>query len=99
MKTAGNCSTINEIREAIDKLDEEILLLLGKRYEYVKEVVRFKKHDKESIVAKNRFDAVISSRRDLAVKNGLNPDVIEKIYRELLNHFIDEEMKIINLKK
>lgn len=98
MKLATDCTSIEEIREAIDSLDEQIITLLGERFKYVKEIVRFKEPTEESIVAKNRFDTVISSRRALAEKYGLDPDLIEKLYRELLSHFIAEELKIIKKK-
>ena len=98
MKPSEHCSTIEEVREAIDKIDKSIIELLGQRFEYVKEITRFKKPDQDSIVAQQRFDEVIATRRKLAEQCGLNPDIIETIYRELLEHFIDEELKLFNLK-
>ncbi len=98
MKPAGECTSIEEIREAIDKIDTAIIRLLGERYEYVKEVVRFKTPTEEGIIARERFDAVIASRRAMAEENGLDPGVVEKIYRELLGHFIAEELKLIQKK-
>lgn len=98
MKSANQCSTIEDVRDAIDKIDNQIIELLGNRLEYVKEIVRFKTPDENSIIAKQRFDEVITTRRKLAEKHGLNPDIIEKIYRELLAHFIDEELRLFNLK-
>ena len=95
MKPVKDCKNIEDIRRAIDELDEEIITLLGKRYQYVKEIVKFKKKNEESIVAKERREAVIRSRRKLAVENGLDPDVIEELYRKLISHFIDEELKLI----
>jgi len=95
VKPVKDCKNIEDIRRAIDELDEEIITLLGKRYQYVKEIVKFKKKNEESIVAKERREAVIRSRRKLAVENGLDPDVIEELYRKLISHFIDEELKLI----
>jgi len=95
MKPVKDCKNIEDIRRAIDELDEGIITLLGKRYEYVKEIVKFKEKNEESIVAKARREAVIRSRRKLAVENGLDPDVIEELYRKLINHFIAEELKLI----
>ena len=95
MKPVKDCKNIEDIRRAIDELDEEIITLLGKRYQYVKEIVKFKEKNEESIVAKARREAVIRSRRKLAVENGLDPDVIEELYRNLINHFIAEELKLI----
>ena len=95
MKPAKDCENIEDIRRAIDELDKEIITLLGKRYQYVKEIVKFKEKNEESIVAKERRESVIRSRRKLAVENGLDPDVIEELYRDLIKHFIVEELKII----
>ena len=39
-----------------------------------------------------RFDSMLQQRRSWALAVGLNPDAIEKMYRDLVNHFIDEEM-------
>jgi isochorismate pyruvate lyase len=95
MKLPSHCKSIEEVRKAIDTIDENIISLLGKRYEYVKEIIRFKEPTEESILAKDRFDAVIETRREFALKEGLDPDLIERIYRELMNHFISEERKLI----
>jgi len=35
----------------------------------------------------------IQQRRAWAKEEGLNADAIEKMYQDLVNHFIDEEMK------
>lgn len=98
MKSATECTSIEEIREAIDLLDSQIIKLMGTRYKFVKEIVRFKQPTEESIIAKKRYDSVISTRREMAEKNGLSPDLIEKIYKEMLAHFISEELKLINKK-
>ncbi|MBN1951226.1 MAG: chorismate mutase [Bacteroidales bacterium] len=98
MRQPTDCESIEQVREAIDNIDREIIGLLGKRFLYVKEVIRFKEPNTKSVVARERFDAVISSRRKLAEEAGLNGDIIEKIYRDLLNHFIEEELKLIKNK-
>jgi isochorismate pyruvate lyase len=98
VKNPSDCKSIEEIREHIDQIDHEIMELLGKRFGFVKEVVKYKKPDKDSIIAEKRKNKVLQERRKLAIENGLNPDVIEKIYKELIEYFISEELKIINRK-
>ena len=95
MKLPEKCENITEIRDAIDSIDKEIIELIGRRFNYVKEIVKFKDKDKDSIIAKDRYNEVIQNRRSLAVKNGLNPDLIENIYKNLINHFIDKEIEIV----
>jgi isochorismate pyruvate lyase len=38
----------------------------------------------------------LRSRRLWAEDAGLNPDVIEEMYRLLITHFIEEEMKLVH---
>jgi isochorismate pyruvate lyase len=98
MKQPEECKNIREIREAIDNIDKEIIKLIGKRHVYIKEIVKFKSNDRESIVAKDRYNEVIENRRRLAVENGLSPDLIENIYKNLIDHFINIEIEIANKK-
>jgi len=39
------------------------------------------------------MELVLIQRREWASENDLHPDAIEKMYRDLVNHFIAEEMK------
>jgi isochorismate pyruvate lyase len=98
MKSAANCHSIEEIREEIDRIDQEIITLISERHEFIKAIVRFKEQTMEGIVAKERFDAVLASRRQMAGKCGLNPDMVEKLYRDMMNYFIEEEMKLVKNK-
>lgn len=97
MKSPNECNSLSEIRSQIDQLDRQIIALLGQRFEYVKEVVKYKSNSSE-IIAQERFNEVISSRRKLAIKNNLSPDTIEKIYRILLEYFIEEEYHLLRKK-
>lgn len=92
-----NCKTITDIRRQIDAIDEDIIKALGIRFQYVKEIVRFKK-DKESVKAPKRYHAVLDRRREWAAENGLDPDIIEQMYKHLIHHFIEVEKKIIEEK-
>jgi len=95
MKPPEDCQSKEEIRDAIDYIDQEVIKLFGRRYEYVKAIIPFKEQTEESILAQDRYNAVISSRRQMAVREGLNPEIIEKIYRVLMDYFISEERKMI----
>lgn len=99
MKEPNQCENIDEIRAAIDSIDKQVLELIAKRFQYVKEIVKFKAEDEESIIAKRRYDEVLNRRRELAIQNELNPDVIEEIYKILIHYFIEEELKILKQKK
>lgn len=96
-KKPSECTNIAEVRNEIDNIDKVVISLLKDRFQYVKEVVKYKEKTAASIEASDRREAVIIQRRQWAEENGLNPDVIEEIYRRLISYFIEEEKKIINL--
>lgn len=95
MKKIEDCKNINDIREQIDSLDKQIISLLGTRFQYVKEIVKYKEKTEESIVAADRRQAVLEQRRTWAADQNLNPEIIEQMYKNLIQYFIDEELKLI----
>ena len=92
LKQPAECSGMPEIRAEIDALDKRVIELLGKRFEYVQAASRFKK-DEEAVRAPERFKQVLDQRRKWASDVGLNADAIEKLYRDLVLHFIEEEKR------
>ncbi len=82
---------IQDIRNEIDKIDRKIIELLGKRFEYVKAAAKFKTSE-ESVKAPERRQAMMQQRRVWAEEQGLNPNVIEKLYQDLVTYFMNEEL-------
>ncbi len=93
----SECQNISDVRSEIDNIDKVIIELLSRRFDYVKEVVKYKENTPDSIQAEDRRQAVLECRRQWAEERGLNPDVIEKMYDDLIQYFISEEMKIKNI--
>ncbi|NMG18122.1 isochorismate lyase [Brasilonema bromeliae] len=92
MKKPDECSNIKDIRREIDAIDKEVIAALGRRFAYVKAASQFKTSE-TGVKAPERFHSMLQERRAWAEVVGLNPDVIEKLYRDLVNYLIDEELK------
>lgn len=86
------CEGMEDIRREIDALDHAVIQLLGKRFQYVLAASTFKT-SATSVRAPERFAAMLTTRRAWAQAEGLDPDAIEKMYSDLVNHFIEQEMK------
>jgi isochorismate pyruvate lyase len=97
MKDAKDCRNIEEIRDMIDKIDYQILASFGKRYEYVKEIVKFKT-DTDGIIAKERQLEVLEIRMKWAKEFGLDPKMIKEIYETLIYWNIQKELEIFRNK-
>jgi isochorismate pyruvate lyase len=97
MKIPQDCSSIEEVRREIDNIDNEIIGLIGKRLSFVREIIKYKSNAEE-IYAKERYHHVIEKRRELAKVYQLNPDVIENIYRVMMDYFIKEQFNLLKTK-
>lgn len=98
IKLPQECTNITEVRNGIDSIDADIIKLLARRFDYVREVVKYKENTPSGIEASGRRAAVIDSRRKWAEEAGLSPDVIGNIYNTLIEYFISEETKIMQNK-
>ncbi|MBS1789081.1 MAG: isochorismate lyase [Acidobacteria bacterium] len=92
MKLPDECESLFDIRAEIDRIDREIIAAFGRRFAYVKAATKFKTSE-ATVKASNRFAAMLQQRREWAAAEELNPDVIEKLYRDLVTYFIEEEMR------
>jgi isochorismate pyruvate lyase len=92
MKTPEDCTGMPDVREAIDTLDREIVGLIGRRAEYVRAAAKFKT-DETSVRAPERQATMLEERRTWAEEEGLNPEVIENIYRDLISYFVNRELE------
>ncbi len=98
IKQPFECTSLIDVRSEIDRIDRDIINCLCERFQYVKETVKYKTGNKDSITAKERYNCVIKQRGQWAEENGLDSKIIEQVYTILLNYFIEEEMKIVNQK-
>ncbi|HEY1407188.1 MAG TPA: chorismate mutase [Spirochaetota bacterium] len=92
MKKADECSTIEDVREAIDQIDNEIITLLSRRALYVEKAAEYKTSS-ISVRAEDRIRKMLVTRRSWAVEKGINPDFIESMYAMIVDFFVSEEMK------
>lgn len=92
MKSPEQCDDLDEVRRVIDVLDREIVRLIGRRAGYVKRASHFKT-DEASVRAPERQKAMLAERRKWAEEEGLVPDVVEELYKNLIRHFVAREME------
>ena len=85
------CSSLEEVRSNIDRIDNEIIKLIAERTEYVKQASSFKKSE-SGVKAPNRVEDVIQKVRKRSLEYGASPDIVEKLYREMIASFINMEM-------
>ena len=88
----GECANLDEIRAGMDALDREIVALISQRVQYVRAAAKFKTSS-ANVAAPERVAAVLKTRHDWAKAAGLNGEVVEGIYRDLVSYCVSEEHK------
>ncbi|NIK77204.1 chorismate mutase [Paenibacillus castaneae] len=87
-------SRLNELRIEIDKLDNEILILLAKRFELTEKVGVYKAENKLNAQDKSRelkqFEKIIQ----LSNKHGMNSDYGTAIYRCIMDLVISRHKEL-----
>jgi isochorismate pyruvate lyase len=92
MKSPNDCRSLEEVRSEIDRLDEQIVSLLGRRALYVQAAARFKTSPAD-VAAPQRLAAMLEIRRQWAAREGLDPDFVEHLFREMVAHFVSRELE------
>lgn len=85
-------SSLDEIRANIDKIDKEIVGLLCERGEFVKQAARFKTNA-SNIKDSQRLEQIVEKVTSYAKERGFDPFTIESIYRNMIDAFIQLEIK------
>ncbi|MBA3749719.1 MAG: chorismate mutase [Nitrosopumilus sp.] len=88
----SNFASLDDIRSNIDKIDKEIVILLSKRGEFVKQAARFKSNT-ANIKDFKRLEQIIEKVTSYAKEVDFDPITIEKIYRYMIDVYIQLEMK------
>lgn len=85
------CKSLDEVRENIDRIDKQIVNLIAERSTYVVQAANFKKNS-DDVKAPQRVEKVINKVRALANGDHVNPNIVEKIYREIISCFTNSEL-------
>ena len=92
---AKNCSDLNCVRNNIDKIDTEIIKLIGLRLSYVEKAGKLKPTKK--IHDQARENQIILKVTNLAIKEGYPGTIAAEIYKTLLIQMNNYESRTQNI--
>lgn len=96
------CATLAEVRDNIDRLDDQIINLIAERAMYVKDAARFKR-DAYQVSAPARQAEVFEKARQLARRHDRGFENLEQVvdatYRAMVAAFIANEQHYFNKMK
>ncbi|MEM7104383.1 MAG: bifunctional 3-deoxy-7-phosphoheptulonate synthase/chorismate mutase type II [Bacteroidota bacterium] len=87
---------LEDIRNNIDILDYEILSMLGKRMEMVREIGEYKRDNNITILQMSRWKAILKSRINLMHKKGINEEFGRELWENIHKESIRQQTKVMN---
>ena len=87
---------ILKIRKDLDKLDNDLLIIIKKRSKLVDLVIKNKKFKKD-IIDKKRISIILRNISKKSKKMKIDPKITQKIWKSMIAGFIDYEFR--NFKK
>ena len=87
---------LSKIRSELDKLDSTLMLIIKKRTNLVKKVLKLK-DKKNQIVDEKRIKKILQNIRKKSLKNKIDPKITNRIWKNMIYAFIDYEFR--NFKK
>jgi 3-deoxy-7-phosphoheptulonate synthase len=85
------CMTLRDVRTSIDEVDRRIVALLAERRGYALQAARFKSAA-DGVKDPSREEQVIANVRALAGEEGIEPDLVEMLYRDMIAGFVRVEL-------
>lgn len=85
---------LSQIRQQLDELDKQIIQTIAKRMALIPEVAKWKKENNVQRYQPDREKKIIKSKRELAKKLGVNPDLAEDLIKRIIedSHRIEKEI-------
>ena len=91
-----NKKKLDFLRKQLDKLDNDMLEIVKKRTNIIKQVLSLKEYKKQ-IVDKKRINKILSNIKKKSLKNNIDPKITNRIWKNMIWSYIDFEKK--NFKK
>ncbi|GAA6181194.1 MULTISPECIES: chorismate mutase [unclassified Shimia] len=95
MLSPADCPDMPTLRAQIDLLDQELVQLLAKRVRYIDRAVEIKTEAGLPASIPARIEDVVAKVKTNATAEGLDPQIVETLWRHLIDWSIAREAKTI----
>lgn len=85
------CHSLDEVRDAIDGIDDQIIALIADRSHYVRQAAQFK-NTIDEVKAPERVETVVLRLRRKALELDLSPNLIADVYRMMIDEMVETEI-------
>lgn len=92
----GKIDALEILRVEIDKIDDNVVEILGRRMEIADKIGQYKKDNGITILQTKRWDEILNKRVSQGELRGLSSEFTEKIFRAIHQESINHQTNIMN---
>lgn len=85
-------NSLEEIRDQIDKVDENLVELIAKRSHLLRQVASFK-HSLDEVKAQDRIDFILHRVRQLAISHEISPNLVSELFEFMIDRMSEVEIE------
>jgi isochorismate pyruvate lyase len=89
----ADCTTMDEVRQGVDALDRALVAMLAERQRYMDAAARIKQ-DRDAVRDNARVEDVVAKVKAEARKLGLSEEIVEPVWRTLVERCIAYEFEV-----
>lgn len=94
-KPPQDCADMGALREQIDRMDRALVQMLADRAGYIDRAIQLKAENGWPARIPDRVEEVVGNARAQASVAGLDPELIEGLWRQLVEWSIAREAQVI----
>jgi len=91
MPDIKECNSLQEVREEIDVIDEQLVYLISKRSRLIRQAAAFKE-SVDDVKAQNRIDDIMQRVRKKAIELNINPNMISELFKIMIDEMVETEI-------
>lgn len=89
--------TMGELREEIDRLDDQIIDIFEQRMQIADRIGEYKKEHNVAILQSKRWDSILNKRLEMGLEKGLSNEFITRVFRAIHQESINHQARIMNI--
>jgi len=91
MSNIKKCNSLEEVRDEIDKLDDQLVSLISERSHLIRQAAAFK-NSVDEVKARDRIEFILQKVRHAAIQAGVSPNMISELFTTMIDEMVETEI-------
>lgn len=91
MTAIKECHSLQEVRDEIDKVDNQLVELISQRSHFIRQAAAFK-NSVDEVKAEDRIDEIMQRVRKKGIELNINPNMLSELFKIMIDEMVETEI-------